>query len=97
MRRRNPRRRKEKFRERARLWGGFLLALLLVFAATSWWSSLPAPREPEEITCPDIEDVIGDPTWDEYKNCKTRYYTQLICTDLEKTLYRLQDIKESIF
>lgn len=79
-----------------KVWGGFLVLLLVVLAATSWWSSLPTPDEPEEISCPDIEDVIGEPTWDEYKACQGQYYAQLIRYDIEKLLYRLEYLKREL-
>ena len=74
MRRRGPRRRnQEDLRHKVKLAGGFLLAFLIVASATSWWGSLPAPDEPEEISCPDIEEVIGETIWDDYKACQEQY------------------------
>jgi hypothetical protein len=41
--------------------------------------------------------MTGEPTWEDTKTAKMRYYTQLIYTDLEKTLHQPQYIEDSIF
>lgn len=73
-----------------------MLILLVLLAVSNWWSGLPAPEEPEEMTCPDIEEVTGDPTWEEYKTCQEQYYAQLIRYDIEKLLYRLEYLKTGL-
>lgn len=91
--RKGPRRRCQEFRRKLKAWGVFLLLLLLVVSVASWWNSLPAPEESKKITCPDIEEVLGEPTWDEYKVCQAQYITQLVWHPVERFIYRANHLK----
>lgn len=90
MRRRDRRREARERRKRRVLLVALIVSVFVLSQVLSWWGTLPAPEEPEDVTCPEIDDVLGERTLSEYTDCQAQKMIQVLSAPFERTIYRIE-------